>query len=105
LELLEIPSSDILQLGPYFKTGTKARSGVQVDYLIQCKRGLLHLVEIKSGNRISTEVISEVKEKVKRLTLPKGFSVRCYLIHLGEVADAVHDEDYFDKILSFEKFV
>lgn len=105
IELLQIPSSEIIQLGPYFQTGTAIRAGVQIDYLIHSKRSILHLIEIKSGNRISIEVILEVKEKIKRMKVPKGFSIRCYLVHLGELSDAVIEEDFFDKIISFDKFI
>jgi hypothetical protein len=105
IELLEIPSSDIVQLGPFFQTGTNSKQGVQIDYLIQCKRNILHLVEIKSGNKISNEVIAEVQEKIKRLKKPKGYLVRCYLVCLGEVSDTVVQEEFFDKIISFEQFV
>lgn len=105
IDLLHIPPSDILQLGPFFQTGTKARAGVQIDFLIQCKRNLLHLIEIKSGARITAEVISEVQEKVHRIKVPKGFSIRCHLVHLGELSEAIIEEDFFDQVIAFERFL
>ncbi|MBF0367689.1 MAG: AAA family ATPase, partial [Oligoflexia bacterium] len=96
-EIIGIPYSEIEQFGSFFQTATKARKGVQIDFLIQARKGLLHLCEIKSGSRISTEVIEEVKEKTFRLKLPKKFSVRHYLIYLGELSDALVSANYFDK--------
>lgn len=37
--------------------------------------------------------------------MPKGFSIRCHLVHLGEVLESVIEEDFFDQIISFERFV
>jgi hypothetical protein len=47
----------------------------------------------------------EVKEKIKRMNIPKGFSIRSHLVHLGVVSDAVVEEDFFDKIISFDRFI
>jgi len=105
IDILQIPSADIIQMGPYFQTQTKIKKGVQIDYLILCKQNILHLVEIKSGTKITNEIISEVKEKIKRLKTPKGFSIRCHLVHLGELSEKIIEEDFFDKIISFEKFI
>ncbi|MGK5084816.1 ATP-binding protein [Bdellovibrionota bacterium FG-1] len=105
LDRLELPSDDIVQLGPYFQTKTKTKPGVQIDLLIQCRKGLLYLCEIKSGSKISTEVIDEAKEKTRRLVRPKGFSVKHGLIHLGEVSDAVMESGFFDRMISFQDLV
>ena len=58
--------------------------------------------EIKfSRNAIGTQVIEEVKEKIKRISLPRGYSFWPVLIHVNGVADAVVDSDYFCNIIDF----
>ncbi len=103
--VLGIARNEIIQLGPYFQFGTKVKVGVQVDYLIQTKRQRLYLVEIKSWERVEAGVIDEVKEKTKKLKIPRGFSISANLVHLGEVSDQVIGAEYFDKIVSFEKLL
>ncbi|OFZ78881.1 MAG: hypothetical protein A2583_11770 [Bdellovibrionales bacterium RIFOXYD1_FULL_53_11] len=104
-ELIGVPGSDIVQLGPYFQSATKARPGVQIDYLIQCKKGLLYLCEIKSGVRVTGDIIREVMDKTKRLKIPRGFSVRHCLVHLGELPPSIVESGYFDRIIGFEDFL
>ncbi|MBF0361564.1 MAG: ATP-binding protein [Oligoflexia bacterium] len=105
VDILKIPSSEIVQLGPYFQTGTKLRPGVQIDCLIQCKRGILHAVEIKSSPKIGSDILTEVKEKNKRLKLPRGFSVRNHLVYLDDLSDSVVEADFFDYHISFSQFI
>jgi hypothetical protein len=45
--------------------------------------------------------ISEVQEKIERLKLPKGYSVRPVLIYSGALASGVKKNGYFDKIIDF----
>jgi hypothetical protein len=42
-------------------------------------------------------VIDEVKEKVRRLAVPRGMTVRKMLIYSGELAEAVKESIYFDR--------
>lgn len=105
IRLAQIPSSDIMQIGPYFQTTTKLKPGVQIDCLVQCKKGLLHIFEIKTGKTIDTEVIREAQEKSARLKLPKGFSVRNYLVYLGKLTEEMEDSDFFDRKISFADFL
>jgi len=56
----------------------------------------LYVCEIKfSQNRIETEVIAEVKEKIKRMPIPKGYSVLPVLIHVNGISDALEDMQFF----------
>lgn len=105
IRLAQIPNSDIVQIGPYFQTMTKLKPGVQIDCLVQCKKGLLHIFEIKSGKTIGVEVVREVQEKSAKLKLPKGFSMRHYLVYLGELTEEMEDSDFFDRKISFADFL
>lgn len=97
LQELRIDPADIDSVGPYYQAATKAKRGVQIDLLIQCKRGLLHACEIKSAPRVDRTVIDEVKIKNKYLKRPKGFTILNSLVYLGELSEAVEAEDLFHK--------
>ncbi len=50
-------------------------------------------------------MIDEMKEKVTRLTLPRGQSFRTVLIHSGEIDPAIEASDYFDFIIAADDMV
>ena len=54
---------------------------------------------------IGKKIIDEVEEKIKRLKLPKRFSIRPTLVHVNGVEDRVLDENYFDKIIDFSQLL
>ena len=104
LDLARIPVQEIIQIGPYFQTATKLKQGVQIDCLLQCKKGLLHIFEFKTGKKIGIEVANDLALKSSRLKLPRGFAMRHYLVYAGELSDALQDSDFFDQKISFEEF-
>jgi len=98
--LIGIYPDEILNEGPFFQRKTARQKGCQIDYLIQAKFGVLYLCEIKFTLKgIRTNVIKEVQEKIDRLSLPKNFSIKPVLIHVGDVYDEVLDSNYFSKII------
>lgn len=102
INALGINFEDIVMDDPYFQRKTTKQSGCQIDYLIQTKYKTLFVCEIKfSRNEIKSDVIAEVKEKLKRIKIPKGFSLCPVLIHAGDISNAVLDADYFVKIIDF----
>lgn len=103
LQELHIPRAQMLQYGAYFQTKTKSRDGCQIDLLILCKRKYLYLCELKFKNKVGVEVINEVEEKITRLKVPKGYSIRPVLIYSGEISKDLEQEDYFNKILCFDE--
>lgn len=99
---LEIPQEEITMEGPFFQRGTNRQLGCQIDYLIQTRFRTLYLCEVKfSKNPIDFSIIQEIEEKIKRLKIPRGFSVRPVLIHVNGVESSVIDERYFDAIIDF----
>lgn len=105
-ELLGIKPEDIIADNPFFQRKTQNQPGCQIDYLIQTRHNVVFVCEIKfSKNEIKTDVITEMKEKLKRLKLPTGFSCSPVLIHVNGVNDSVVDQDYFFKIIDFSSLL
>lgn len=69
---------------PYRRSSEKPGCGVQIDLLIQTPR-TAYVVEIKRKNRIGREVEADVEEKIGRLKLRKGMSVRPVLVYDGTI--------------------
>jgi hypothetical protein len=97
-----LSSSEIEIEGPFFQTPTKDRRGCQIDYMIQTRHGPVYLCEIKfSRNRISSEVHEEMREKVRRLKLPRHCSALPVLVHANEVSESVLHGECFNRIIDF----
>ncbi len=98
---LNINPGDILIDGPFSQNNTKKQQGCQIDYLIQTKYKTLYVCEIKfSRNRIGSNVITSIKEKINRLKLPRGFACIPVLIHASEVSQELIDSEYFGHIIN-----
>lgn len=99
---LAINPLDIVACGPYFQRKTARQKGCQIDYLIQTKYNMLYVCEIKfSINTIGVGVVEEVKQKIARLSLPRGVATVPVLVHFGNVADALIESEYFPTIIDF----
>lgn len=103
---LKIDPNEIICDNPYFQRKTEKKQGCQIDYLIQTKFNTLYLCEIKySKNLIGPQVIDEMKEKIKQLSLPRHFSYRTVLIHVNGVSEALEESQYFSHILDLSEFL
>ncbi len=103
---IDLNPAKVYVANPFFQRKTARKKGCQIDYLIQTKSRTLFLVEIKfSGSQVGPKVIEEVKEKIARLSVPKGFSIRPVLVHVNGVTDAVLDARFFDHIVDFAKLL
>ncbi len=99
-KLLDIYPDEVIYDNPYFQRQTVRHEACQVDYMVQTKFGGLYLCEIKfSRNIIRSDVIDEVEEKIKKLYIPRNFSIKPILIHASEVHDDVVDSGFFCKII------
>lgn len=106
VEIMEIPYSDIVFANPFFQRKTSAMSGCQIDYLIQTRFQNVYLCEIKfSQHPIGLEIIDQMKEKIKRLVLPRHYSYRPVLIHVNGVRNEVIDSGFFSHIIDFGEFL
>jgi Holliday junction resolvase-like predicted endonuclease len=78
--------------------GTKRGEGCQIDLLIQTRR-TVYVVEIKRRREIGAEIMDEVAEKVKRLKVAAGVSVRTALVYDGRLSPRIEAEHGFDVLV------
>jgi len=81
------------------KQGSGRKAGCQIDLLIQTPM-TAYVVEIKRMREIGASVIDEVRERMRRLPLRKGMSVRPVLVYDGELDPYVEGTGFFDSIIS-----
>lgn len=106
LRLLNLSPEEVVYDNPFFQRKTAKRAGCQIDYLIQSKHRYLYVCEVKLLSApVGVDVIAEMKEKMNRLALPRGYSYRPVLIHVNGVSDAVLDRDYFAHIIDFGRLL
>ncbi len=104
--ILKINPLEVVMAGPFYQRKTVKQKGCQIDYLIQTKFKTLYLIEVKfSRNPIESAIIEEIKEKIARLVLPKGYACLPVLIHVNGVTSAVEACDYFYKIIDLNQLL
>ena len=102
ISALGLRPEDIISDNPFFQRKTERMRGCQIDYLIQTRLNVLFVCEVKfSRNEIRSDVIDSMKEKLRRLSVPRGFSCQPVLIHVNGVSGAVIDNRFFYKIIDF----
>jgi uncharacterized protein len=105
-ELLNIKPEDITYENPFFQTKTARQEGCQIDYMIQTRFDVLYVCEIKfSKHPIESVILEEMKQKIKKLRLPKRMSCRPILIHVNGVNEAVLHSRYFSDIIDFSQLL
>ena len=105
-KILRIEIQDIVMAGPFFQRPTKRRKGCQIDLLIQVRFNTLYLCEIKFNmQEIKKPVVEEVEEKIERLSIPRGYSIRPILIHVNGVSHGVVESQLFSQIIDFSDFL
>ncbi|NGX51856.1 MAG: hypothetical protein KR126chlam5_00144 [Candidatus Anoxychlamydiales bacterium] len=106
LKLLNIRPDDVIDENPFFQRKTDRQGGCQIDYLIQTKYNTLYVCEIKfSKNEIKSDIINQMKKKISRIAIPRGFACIPVLIHVTDVNDGVNNVDYFGKIINFSQLL
>lgn len=104
LEKLNLTLADIEQMGPYFRQRNDVTKGVQVDYVLIRRDGVITLIENKFTQKpIGLNAIHEMEEKV--LTVQKLapiFSIEKVLISARGVTSQVLKREYFNHILTLE---
>lgn len=106
LRQMNIPSNEIINLGPYLQLKNQRQEGCQIDLLIETRSRILYVCEIKfSSNPIGIGVIKDVQDKILKLKKTKGFSCLPVLIHVNGVSDAVLDQQYFYRVIEFSSFL
>lgn len=106
LQSIGIYPQDVVMDNPFFQQATKTHKGVQIDYLIQTSTKTLYLCEIKfKRSEIQLEIISDVKNKIEKLSIPKGYAICPVLFHLSGVSDSILDARYFYRIININDFL
>jgi len=102
MELLNISPDEIIYDNPFFQRKTASQEGCQIDYLIQTRFDTVYACEIKfSKYPIKFDVLEEMKEKLRRLKLPRHMSRRPVLIHVNGVSEEAVDTRFFSHIIDF----
>jgi uncharacterized protein len=96
LDRLQLRGVPVQRFGPYFQSKTARHPAVQIDYLLQTS-DTLYVCETKFTKTIEASVIDEVKEKIKRLGVPKNMTLRKVLIYSGEPELALKESIFFDR--------
>ncbi len=106
LKSIGILSADIVADNPYLQQPTLRKKGCQIDYLVQTRTQNLFICEFKfKRQELGTEIIEQMKEKIARLSMPRGMATVPILFHLGGISDAVHDQQYFYRIIDLNEFL
>ncbi len=101
-QLLRIEPSEIVYDNPYFQRNSMKQAGCQIDYMIHTRFNCVYVCEIKfSRLPVKAQVVDEVKQKIKALSLPRNFSYRPVLIHVNGVEDELVGTEFFAKIIDF----
>ena len=106
LKALGLSPTEVVCDGPYRQSKRTTQAGCQIDYLIQTQTKNLFISEFKFKKReLGTEVISQVKEKVNALKIPRGFAAIPVLFHIGGVSTAVETDEYFFRVIDIADFL
>ena len=101
LPYLHLENSLVYSAAPY-RNGGKKGTGLQIDLLLQTKRSS-YIVEVKRRAEIGQEVVDEVAEKVRRLKVAAGKSIRTALVYDGHLSRTVEADGFFDAIIPFSR--
>lgn len=105
-KLLGLQKQNLIWAGSFIQTkNSKNKGGCQIDFLIHTKEQTVYVCEFKFRRRISTEVIQEVKNKLKVLKYPRYLSIRKVLIYEGELSERVRSEEFFDYIFNGDQLL
>lgn len=100
LKALSIAPYDCIQDNPYIQSATSKAQGCQIDYLIQTRNKNLYVCEFKFKMReITSEIVSEMRDKIARFNAPRQQGIVPVLFHIGGVAESVYEQNYFYRII------
>ncbi len=103
LEKLDITLGDIVDMGPFFRQKRGPESGLQIDWLIVRRDHVWTVAEFKYTNSpAGKQVIDDVQNKIEHLSPPPNVSIEKVLISARGATRFVHNECFFDKVLTLE---
>jgi hypothetical protein len=86
--------------GRFISRGRPLAAAARLIFLARSRHSL-YVFEVKFRKQIDKSVIKEVKEKIRRLRLPRDLSVRTGLVYQGELHPEIESAGYFDFLLPF----
>ena len=98
LDTLGLGNRSFVSAAAYRNKLMSRGGGCQIDLLLQTS-STAYVVEVKRRREIRGDVVDDVREKVARLPLRRGMSVRTVLVYAGELSPVVPDSDFFDFII------
>ena len=102
--LIGLQGKNVESAAPYFKSGRKTGKGVQIDYLVKLPK-CTYVIEIKRKQKITADIEDEVQQKIDRLKLPRGQSVKLALVHDGEIDPVIAENGFFDYIVPADRLL
>jgi AAA+ ATPase superfamily predicted ATPase len=101
---LQISPATVLSAAPYFQNKTLRQEACQIDLLIRTKH-TVYVCEIKFRKQIPLSIIYDVKEKIRKIKVPKTTSVRPVLIYEGELSANIQTENFFSHVIPFDEML
>ena len=98
IDALGLKGRIITSAAPFRCVRAGRGGGVQIDLLVQTD-GTVHIVEIKRRGELGVEVVDELREKVRRLPVRRGVSVRTALIYEGHPTKQLEVSDDIDRLV------
>ena len=94
----------VTSAAPYARRKSATCPGLQIDLLIQTPKSV-YVVEVKRCNRIEASVEREIEEKVARLGIGTGKSVRTVLVYDGKMSPEIEENGFIDFLIPFSRLV
>jgi len=106
LKAIGVPAGECLFDGPYIQTKTNRTKGCQVDYMLQTRTKNIFVCEFKfKRSELGPEIITEMQDKMARLSVPRGYAAIPVLFHIGGVSESVYDKQFFYRIIDIADLV
>lgn len=102
--ILGLAATPILAAAPFYQKKTARKESCQVDLLLRTKNAL-YVAEMKCRRSITSTVMEEVREKIRRLKPPRNLSLRTALVYEGQLAPEIEIEGYFDFLIPFARLM
>ena len=92
-----------MSAAPYRHNRESRGGGCQIDLLVQTRRSAV-VVEMKRRELIDESVVDQIAEKVRRLPVRRGVSVRTALVYEGRLAPGIAEDGGIDMLIPVSRF-
>ena len=103
LPLLGLDRALVVSAAPYRHNRESRGGGCQIDLLVQTRRSAV-VVEMKRRELIDESVVDQIAEKVRRLPVRRGVSVRTALVYEGRLAPGIAEDGGIDMLIPVSRF-